>query len=141
MTASYSSKPLVMVVDDFKMIRDTFGRILSDAGYNVVEAGCAEDCLKDAPILRPNLILMDMSMPGMGGIHAVLELRKNDATRETPVVFLTAHGNEIESAIPSSITFQGMLTKPCLPDELLSTIRDVLSSAQPLKTKIAGSPA
>jgi CheY-like chemotaxis protein len=141
MTADFSKKHLVMVVDDFKMIRETFARILSEAGYEVVAAANGEDCLKDAPILKPNLILMDMSMPGMSGLDAVLWLRKNESTRDTPVIFLTAHGTEIESAIPSSISFQGMLTKPCMPEELLSTIGNILASSEPPKTKIAGYPA
>jgi len=134
------TKPLVMIVDDFKMIRETLAQILSEAGYEVVQASSAEQCIEDASAVKPDIILMDMSMPGKSGIDAVLELRKDNATREIPIIFLTAHGTEIGCAIPSSVSFQGMLSKPCMPEELVSTIRNILPPAGP-KTRVAASPA
>ncbi len=131
-------KPLVLVVDDFKMIRESFARILAGAGYEVAQAASAEECLARAAGMRPDVILMDLSLPAMSGLDALRELRKQESTRETPVIFLTAHGQEIESAIPAGVGFHGVLSKPCTPEEVIAKIKSVLESAEPSRARIAG---
>ena len=79
----------ILVVDDEPDLRDMLKRRLSASGYEVVTAKDGRSGLKAARALSPDLIVMDVVMPGMDGAEAAARLRDDPATREIPVLFLT----------------------------------------------------
>ena len=89
MTEIKPAKPVcVMVVDDEKVIRDLLRRHLNSLGYDVVIAESGEMALVRAKHFRPSLVILDIKMPGMGGLKCLKQLRKLDP--DLPVIMLTA---------------------------------------------------
>ena len=79
----------ILVVDDSPTERHVLNDMLTKAGYEVVSCESGEDAIVKAKHIKPDLILMDVEMPRMTGIEACRELRRNDTTRNTPIVLLT----------------------------------------------------
>ena len=97
---------LILVVEDnplnLKLLRDVLGA----RGYRVAEAMSAEEGLEIARARRPALILMDVRLPGMDGIAALRELRRDSATREIPVVAITASAMRASHSVRSTPDFR-----------------------------------
>lgn len=81
----------IMIVDDDDSIRSLHCRMLTNAGFNAIEAECGEDALTIADHEQLDGILMDIQMPGIGGIETCRRLRMMEQHRATPILFLTAH--------------------------------------------------
>jgi two-component system, cell cycle response regulator DivK len=79
---------------------------------------------------RPDLILMDLSMPGLTGTQAMRALRADDQFRSVPIVALTAHALDDERREALQAGFDAVITKPCLPDELLAAIEALFRTRQ-----------
>lgn len=116
---------LILVVDDFKDDREMYAHFLSLKGFRVTLAGDGEEALSKVSELRPDLIIMDLWMPGIGGWEALRRLKRDENTRNIPIVVLTARDLVSATAVGSD----SCLTKPCEPDHLLAEINRVLSSA------------
>ena len=108
---------LILVVEDnpinMKLVRD----ILQSNGYRVVESTTGEEALDALKFIHPNLILMDIQLPGMDGLRATRLLRGNPETRDIPVIALTAHvmkGDEIRA---KEAGCAGYIPKPIEPGE------------------------
>ncbi len=84
-------KEKILIVDDDKMNRLLLSTILSRMSYHVSEACDGIDCLKKTVSLSPDLILMDVGMPGMDGMEVTRQLKKNDETKNIPVMIISAH--------------------------------------------------
>jgi len=110
-------RPIVLLVDDYLDCREMYAMYLSLAGFRVVKARDGFEALALAREERPDLVLMDLGLPGIDGCEATRRLKQDRATRDVPVVALTAQapptGNLLEAA-----GFEAVITKPCLPDEL-----------------------
>lgn len=107
----------VLVVEDnalnLKLVRDVLGH----AGYQVLEAGDAERGLELARAGAPDLILMDVQLPGIDGVEALRRLRADAATASIPVVALTALAMKADRERFLSAGFDGYLEKPVsVPD-------------------------
>ncbi len=89
-----AEKPLVLVADDEKNAVLLLRRILEREGFRVDSAGDGVEALDKARKLRPDLILMDVQMPRMGGFEVVAQLREDSATARIPVIFVTAAARE-----------------------------------------------
>ena len=116
--------PLVLVVEDLEDAYELVSDILADAGFRVVGAQNGIDAVDTAVKLIPDLILMDLSLPLMGGVEASRLLKSDERTREIPIVVLTGHRNFLEMARQAGC--DAFLTKPCAPDRLLDQIRQTL---------------
>ncbi len=81
----------ILIVDDDKMNRLLLNTILSRMSYHVSEACNGTDCLKKTVTFSPDLILMDVGMPGMDGMEVTRQLKKNDETKNIPVMIISAH--------------------------------------------------
>jgi putative two-component system response regulator len=81
----------ILIVDDDKMNRLLLTTILSRMSYRVSEAFDGTDCLEKAVTLRPDLILMDVEMPGMNGLDVTRQLKKNEETKNIPVMVISAY--------------------------------------------------
>jgi CheY-like chemotaxis protein len=111
---------LVLVVEDMDEAYELVSDILADAGYEVVGAGNGIDAVDTAVKLLPDLILMDLSLPLMGGCEATKLLKSDERTRDIPIVALTSHHNFLEMAREAGC--DAFLTKPCPPERLLEEV-------------------
>ena len=106
------SRATVLVVEDnalnLKLVRDVLGH----AGYRVLEAGDAERGLQLARAERPDLVLMDVQLPGIDGVEALRRLRADAATASIPVVAVTALAMKAERQRFVDAGFDGYLEKP-----------------------------
>lgn len=120
---SSESAPLVLVVDDMVDGREICAEYLSFRGYRVATAADGHEALAKAFELLPQVILMDLSLPGIDGWEATRRLKRDERTRGIPVIALTAH------ALPSyrdealAAGCDAVVTKPCLPKELEAEVR------------------
>ena len=120
--------PLILVVDDYPDAREMYAALLQLSGYRVAVASDGAEALAQAFALGPDLILMDLSLPGMDGWEAIRRLKADERTRHAPVVALTghAHGESLDRARAAGC--ETVLVKPCLPDDLVREIRRVLAA-------------
>lgn len=104
--------------------------LLSSAGYKVKEARDGRECLAIARKETPDLIVMDLSMPGLDGWGVFEELKTEQRTRAIPCMVVTAHA-ELDRNQALETGFQAYISKPFSGDNLLKTIAAVLSVENP----------
>jgi two-component system cell cycle response regulator DivK len=119
--------PLILVVDDYDDAREMYAEYLQFCGFRVAEARNGNEALDRAFTLKPDLILMDLSLPGMDGWEATRQLKADDRTRNIPVVALTGHALAGASEGAKRAGCDSFVTKPCLPDDLVVEVRRMLS--------------
>ena len=112
----------VLVVDDSDLERQHVVRILKDAGYTVVEANSGEDGVQKAVETRPDLVLMDVMMPGVNGFQATRHLSKTPETASIPVFMLTSRSQDTDKAWGIKQGASRYLTKPADRSLLLAEI-------------------
>jgi len=121
--------PLVLLVDDFQDNREMYAMYLEHAGMRVAEASNGHAALDQAFSLLPDLIVMDLSLPGIDGWEATRRLKADERTKKIPVVALTSHALEGYSEGARAAGCDAFVTKPCLPEQLLNEIRKVLAAS------------
>ena len=119
--------PLILVVDDYEDAREMYAEYLQFCGFRVAEARNGNEALEQAFALKPDLILMDLSLPGMDGWEATRQLKADERTRHIPVVALTGHALAGASEGAKRAGCDSFVTKPCLPDDLVVEVRRMLS--------------
>jgi two-component system, cell cycle response regulator DivK len=123
--------PLVLIVDDSAGSREMYAQYLRFHGYEIAEADNGQEALKQAAALQPDVIVMDLSLPGMDGWEATRRLKQEPLTRDIPVIALTGHvltGSEHTAREAGCDLF---LTKPCAPAVLGQEIRKLLPGVDP----------
>lgn len=118
---------LILLVDDFADARDIYGTYLTYQGHRVLCAQHGTEAISLARDHRPDLILMDLRMPGLTGEETLRVLRSDPCCAAIPIIAFTAHALEDERNAALSAGFDGVIAKPCLPDELLKKILNILS--------------
>ncbi len=124
--AATMSARQILIVEDEKPIRDMIAFALKRAGYDVQEAGdcrAARNMLADR---RPDLMLVDWMLPDMSGLELTRQLKRDAATRELPVILLTARAAEADKVAGLEGGADDYITKPFSPRELLARIQAVL---------------
>ena len=121
--------PLVLLVDDFQDNREMYAMYLEHSGVRIAEAANGQEALEQAFSLLPDLIVMDLSLPGIDGWEATRRLKADERTKKIPVLALTSHALEGFSDGAKAAGCDGFVTKPCLPEQLLSEIRKVLAAS------------
>jgi CheY-like chemotaxis protein len=119
--------PLILVVDDYDDAREMYSEYLQFCGFRVAEARNGNEALEQAFAVKPDLILMDLSLPGMDGWEATRQLKADERTRQIPVVALTGHALAGASEGAKKAGCDSFVTKPCLPDDLVVEVRRMLS--------------
>ena len=131
-------KPRLLLVDDHKLLRQGLRRAVEEAGFDVVaEAGDGEEAVRVAIALRPDLVLMDVTMPVMDGIEATRRLRHS--APEARVVILTMHGEEETVAEALRAGAVAYLLKDCSTDQVADTLRAVAAGETELSADLARS--
>lgn len=125
-SAETRDRPLILVVDDFEDNREMYAEFLQYSGYGVAQAANGLEALEKAFALQPDLILMDLSLPGIDGWEATRRLKGDDRTRHIAVVALTGHALAGHSKGAREAGCDAFITKPCLPDVLVAEIRKML---------------
>ena len=113
--ASDRAGPLVLIVDDFPDNRDMYVQFLSFHGYRVAEAVDGLDALTKAAALRPDLIVMDLSLPRLDGWEATRRLKQDPLTSQIPVVALTGHALAGHEARARNAGCDSFVTSRALP--------------------------
>jgi len=117
----------ILVVDDEADITEMVALRLMAGGYDVVAAGSGEECLDKVKVEKFDLIIMDVSMPGMDGIVAACRLQRDAATRDIPVVFLTAlAGKEDLGGDHAALGGHIIIAKPFNGNDLLAVVKQQL---------------
>jgi len=117
---------LILIVEDneknMKLVRD----LLQVKGYRTLEAGTAEDGIRQAKAELPQLILMDIQLPGMDGITALGHLRADPKTKKIPVLAVTASAMTHDRKKIMAAGFDGYQSKPINMKEFLEAVRQTL---------------
>jgi CheY-like chemotaxis protein len=122
--------PLVLLVDDSASARDLYRQYLRFVGYDVEVAQNGEEALERAAQLIPDIIIMDLMMPGLDGLEATRALKRAPSLRHIPIVALTAYGTYFPTEWALSAGCDAYLSKPCLPQDLEEVILRFLGRGQ-----------
>ena len=120
--------PLVLVVDDVDHGREIFAEYLEYRGFRVATAADGLEALDKAFELLPDVILMDLSLPGIDGWEATRRLKQDDRTRNIPIIALTAHALAAAHDKAREVGCNAVVTKPCLPKDLEQEVRRQLEA-------------
>ena len=121
---------LILVVDDYQDAREMYAEYLQFSGFRVAEARNGNEAVAQARSLKPDLILMDLSLPGMDGWEATRVLKADERTKHIPVVALTGHALAGASEGARRAGCDSFVTKPCLPDDLVVEVRRMLDTVK-----------
>jgi CheY-like chemotaxis protein len=116
--------PTLLVCDDEDVLRSLIRATL--AGYTVIEARDGDEALAHARQLRPDLILLDMMMPGRSGLDVLAELRRDPNLAATPVVMLTARTQIADREAVEAAGANRYLGKPFSPLQLIAVVEELL---------------
>jgi len=123
--------PLILLVDDFQDNREMYAMFLEHSGYRVAEAANGFEALDQAFALMPDLVVMDLSLPGLDGWEATRRLKADPRTKHIPVLALTSHALEGFSDGAKAAGCDAFVTKPCLPEQLMGEIGVLLETRKP----------
>lgn len=116
----------ILVVEDDPDIRGMLAFSLGRAGFRVIETDSAEAALARLDGVLPSLVIIDWMLPRMSGVELAARLRRDDHTRDLPVILLTAKGEESDKLRGYDAGIDDYLTKPFSPRELIARIRALL---------------
>jgi len=125
----------ILVIDDDENLRDTISVMLEQEGFRAVLAADGRSGFDKAVTLKPDLILVDLRLPGMSGIEICKQVRAAQAA--TPIIVLSAVGEEIDKVLLLEIGADDYVVKPFGTRELMARIRAVLRRAAPDGRKVA----
>ena len=121
----------ILVVDDDDEIRTFLTTLFSDEGALTFEAASGEEAMEVAERKLPDLITLDLSMPGRDGIDTFCDLRQHPATETIAVCIITGHPEFRKVIYDRPVTPpEGFLNKPCEPDVVVDTVRRILGLRQ-----------
>jgi len=112
----------ILVVDDSPTERHFLGELLTKQGYQVIMAESGEEALTKAKQLKPDLILMDVVMPGLNGFQATRAITKEEETKNIPVIMCTSKGQETDKVWGMRQGARDYVVKPVNIEELLKKI-------------------
>jgi CheY-like chemotaxis protein len=118
----------VLVVDDSATIRSLIALNLWLAGYDVTEARDGQECLDLIATVRPDVITLDVAMPGLDGFATVGRLRSDSETSAIPIVLVTARAQAPDLQRGTALGVEAYITKPFEPAELVEVVRSLAST-------------
>ena len=116
----------VLVVDDEAAIRDMLRMVLDIAGFNIVEADNIQDAHVRVLEDKPDVVLLDWMLPGGSGIELLRRLKRDENTRDLPVIMLTAKTSEDNVVQGLEVGADDYITKPFAPRELVARVKSLL---------------
>lgn len=125
------AKETILVVEDDPDIVELLEYSLEREGYKVLAASDGEKGLSEARRRKPALVLLDLMLPGLDGLSICRALKEDGATKDIPVMMLTAKGEESDVVVGLEFGADDYVRKPFSPRELIARIRAVLRRSQP----------
>ena len=123
--------PTIVVVEDDPDLLEVLKESLAREGYQVKTANNGIDGLKLIKDTAPDLVCLDVMMPGMDGIEVCRELRADKSLRGLPIMMLTAKGDESDVVLGLGVGADDYVTKPARPKELIARVRALLRRPRP----------
>jgi DNA-binding response OmpR family regulator len=117
----------ILIAEDERDILDLIMFTLQFGGYDVIPTSNGADALEMVHKEQPDLILLDVRMPRMSGYEVCKQIKAEDDTRNIPVVFLSAKGQEVEVTTGYEMGAVDYILKPFAPNELLERLDNILS--------------
>jgi two-component system, OmpR family, alkaline phosphatase synthesis response regulator PhoP len=127
MSASHQIMPTILVVDDERKVAEIARDYLRHAGFAVLTAGSGSEGLETARTRKPDLIVLDLGLPGLDGIDVAKTLRQESTV---PIIILTARVEESDRLLGLEVGADDYMTKPFSPRELVARARAVLRRAK-----------
>jgi two-component system cell cycle response regulator DivK len=119
-------EPLVLVVDDYDDAREMYAEALLVSGFRVAEAADGLRAIELAQQLAPDVILMDLSLPGVDGWEATRRIKADARTMHIPIVALTGHAMSTAIDRARQAGCDRFVVKPALPDEIIAEVRGAM---------------
>ena len=116
----------VLIADDEQNIRNILDFSLSSEGFDVIAASSGEEAYSLAQTEAPDLIILDVMMPGQGGMETCRRLKCESQTARIPVIMLTARSSREDRDSGRSAGADGYITKPFSPQKLIDTVQSIL---------------
>lgn len=116
----------LLIVDDDNDIRALLAIILRSAGYAVYEAADGQQALVEFPRIQPDLVIVDITMPGMSGWEVCRRLKEDPATAHVPVLICTVRSQMHDMAQVINVPHDGFINKPFEKHNLLATVQGLL---------------
>jgi DNA-binding response OmpR family regulator len=130
--------PTVLLVEDERDIAELVRYHVEKAGMRYVHAGDGGSALRLARGDRPDIVVLDLMLPGLDGLEVCRQLRRDPATRDLPIIMLTARGEEVDRVVGLELGADDYVVKPFSPRELVARIRAVLRRAEAAERREAG---
>ncbi len=128
------ASPTILVVEDEPDIRKLVQYNLTQERYKVLEAEDGEQALKVLQRARPNLVILDLMLPGMSGLELCKLLRDRQETAQLPILMLTAKAGEADKVVGLELGADDYLAKPFSPREMVARVRAILRRAEAAST-------
>jgi DNA-binding response OmpR family regulator len=119
--------PKVLIVDDTVSELEVLSRILQKANIETIQATNGEDAIAMIAAAPPDLVVLDVIMPGMNGFEVIRELRANQKTEKLPVIFCSQKNTQIDYSWGLDMGADAYLSKPVDPQQFINTIQRFLS--------------
>lgn len=119
----------ILVVEDEPSILDSLDFILNRAGWNIHAVADGEAALEAVAQYRPKVVVLDVMLPKKSGFEVLKQLRTQPATKELPVLMLTAKGQQQDRKIAEELGASGFVTKPYSNSEVVDAVRQLLEQA------------
>jgi len=130
-----AARPLVLVVEDEAALATMLRYNLEKQGFRVEEAGDGQEALLRLGESQPDIVLLDWMLPGLSGIEVCRQIRRRPATRDVPVIMVTARTEEQDAVRGLNTGADDYITKPFNMEALLARMRALLRRSNPLPTK------
>jgi CheY-like chemotaxis protein len=117
----------ILIVDDEPNNLDVLNNCLDEAGFKVIIANSGKAALKRVTFIKPDLILLDVKMPGMDGFETCRRLQKNEVTKDTPIIFITAKTESVDKVKGFEIGAVDYISKPFQADEVIARVNKHLT--------------
>lgn len=118
--------PTILIVDDYEDALDVWRLYLRAEGFNVLTAGDGDAALAVVAESRPDIVVLDLALPGKTGIEVATILKKGESTRAIPLIAATGHSHAKELDRARASGFDLVVIKPCDPALLVADIRRLL---------------
>ena len=133
-------KPVVVLAEDNDDARRVYGLVLRHFGYHVEEARTGHEAVRLARTVHPNLVLMDIGLPGLDGWQASRVLKSDPITRGIPLVAFSARVDS-SADLGERASFDGFIRKPVSPSDLARRVGAYLELVEPISVESDAPPA
>jgi CheY-like chemotaxis protein len=126
-TPGQPARPFILVADDNFDARDIYSTYFEYSGFRVATAADGHEVMAKTRALHPDIVLMDLTMPGIDGWQAAKMLRSDPATRHIIIVALSGHALKGADRVALEAGCDRYLIKPCLPEDAVAAVRAILT--------------